>query len=92
MQVFVSDTSVIIDLNRGGLLEQVFTLPYEFVVPDVLYKRELENYEGPRLRELRLRVEPLNNREVEAAIRFRQHQPKLSVPDSFALSLAKSRQ
>ena len=91
MQVFVSDTSVIIDLNRGGLLEQVFTLPYEFVVPDVLYKRELENYEGPRLQELGLRVEPLNNQEVEAAIRFRQHQSKLSVPDSFALSLAKSR-
>lgn len=91
MQVLVSDTSVIIDLNRGGLLEQVFTLPYEFVVPDVLYKRELENYEGPRLRELGLRVEPLNNQEVEEAIRFRLHQSKLSVPDSFALSLAKSR-
>jgi len=91
LQVLVSDTSVIIDLNRGGLLEQVFTLPYEFVVPDVLYKRELENYEGPRLLELGLRVEPLNNQEVEEAIRFRLHQSKLSVPDSFALSLAKSR-
>ena len=92
MYVLVSDTSVIIDLARGGLLERIFSLPYEFVVPDVLYKLELENYEGPRLLELGLRIEPLNHQEVEGAIRFRQNQSKLSVPDSFALSLAKSRQ
>lgn len=64
---------------------------FHMMVLDVLYKRELENYEGPRLRELGLRVESLNNQEVEEAIRFRLHQSKLSVPDSFALSLAKSR-
>ena len=34
--ILVSDTSVLIDLERGGLLEAVFTLPHEFAVPDVL--------------------------------------------------------
>ena len=39
MKVLVSDTSVLIDLERGGLLEGVFELPYEFAVPDLLYGR-----------------------------------------------------
>jgi len=37
--ILVSDTSVLIDLERGGLLEAVFTLAHEFAVPDVLYDR-----------------------------------------------------
>jgi hypothetical protein len=41
MRVLVSDTSVLIDLERGSRLEVIFSLPYEFTVPDVLYRREL---------------------------------------------------
>jgi hypothetical protein len=40
--ILVSDTSVLIDLDRGGLLEAVFGLPDEFAVPDVLYDREMQ--------------------------------------------------
>ena len=35
MKVLVSDTSVLIDLDRGSLVEPTFRLPYEFTVPDV---------------------------------------------------------
>ena len=48
MIVLVSDTSVLIDLERGGFLEAIFSLPYEFAVPDVLYHRELEGAWGER--------------------------------------------
>lgn len=39
MRVLVSDTSVLIDLERGNFLDAIFALPYEFAVPDVLYRR-----------------------------------------------------
>jgi len=54
--ILVSDTSVLIDLERGGLLEAVFTLAHEFAVPDVLYDREMQGDWGERLVRLGLRV------------------------------------
>ncbi|NML13354.1 PIN domain-containing protein, partial [Sphingobium sp. AR-3-1] len=39
MTVLVSDTSVIIDLERADLLDEMFLLPFEFAVPDLLYIR-----------------------------------------------------
>ena len=41
-QVPVSDTSVLIDLKRGSLLEASFCLAFRFIVPDLLYERELK--------------------------------------------------
>jgi predicted nucleic acid-binding protein len=88
MTVLVSDTSVLIDLERGGLLEQIFALPYEFAVPDVLYRREMAGEWGERLVELGLRVEEVSPAGVVKALRHRSGRPALSVPDSFALALA----
>jgi len=42
MRVLVSDTSVLIDLERGDLLESAFALPFEFAVPDLLYIERIE--------------------------------------------------
>ena len=42
MIVLVSDTSVLIDLERGGLLEVAFSCGHQLVVPDLLYVLELE--------------------------------------------------
>ncbi len=36
LKVLVSDSSALIDLKRGGLLEAFFELPCEFIVPDVV--------------------------------------------------------
>jgi len=47
--VFVSDTSVLIDLERGSFLEPVFRPPFDFAVPDLLYERELREHGGPEL-------------------------------------------
>ena len=56
MIVLVSDTSILIDLERGGLLEAAFSCGLTMVVPDLLYERELESENGPFLRKLGLGV------------------------------------
>ncbi len=89
MRVLVSDTSVIIDLERGEILESVFQLNYEFVVPDLLSEEELKPYGGDRLLELGLRVEELDGSGVGQAIQQRRETPSLSMSDAFALTLAR---
>ena len=88
VRVCVSDTSVLIDLNRGSLVGAVFGLPVEFVVPDLLYERELRENGGEDLRELGLRVEELDGPGVVRALGYRVREPSLSLVDSFALALA----
>jgi len=90
LQVLVSDTSVIIDLERGRLLERVFQLRYEFVVPDLLFEDELRPYGGERLLELGLRVAELDDAGVSEAIQARRETPALSLPDVFAYTLARA--
>ena len=89
--ILVSDTSVLIDLERGDLLEAIFALPDEFAVPDVLYDREMQGEFGERMVGLGLRVEEVSEAGVATALRYRQQRVSLSVPDSFALALAKER-
>ena len=89
MIILVSDTSVLIDLERGGLLEQAFACGLTMVVPDLLYQRELESENGPLLRRLGLGVVALNPDEVDYAQQVRKQRPGLSLPDCFALSCAR---
>jgi len=49
--------SVLIDLERGELIECAFKLSATFAVPDVLYERGLREYCGDELLRLGLRVE-----------------------------------
>ncbi len=91
MPVLVSDTSVLIDLERCQLIAEVFALAAEFVVPDVLFNRELRGQEGEAYVELGLRVEILTADEVASAQQYQQVQRGLSVPDAFSLALAQTR-
>lgn len=84
--ILVSDTSILIDLERGGLLESAFSCGLTMVVPDLLYERELENENGPYLRSLGLGVVALTPAEVRFAQEVRTQRSALSLPDCFALS------
>ena len=84
----VSDTSVLTDLDRGSLLEAVFDLPLVFVVPDLLYERELRPYGGAQLRQRGLQVAELDGEGVARALTFRRVRPSLSLADTFVLALA----
>lgn len=88
MVILVSDTSVLIDLDRGGLLEAAFNCELNMVVPDLLYDRELANDNGPWLRQLGLGVVALTPPEVSLAQEVQSARPTLSLPDCFALSCA----
>jgi len=89
MRVLVSDTSVLVDLERGALLPQAFRVPDAFAVPDVLFESELRNFGGSELLRLGLRVESLDGDGVALAQGFRRARPALTVADSFALALAR---
>ena len=67
MRILVSDTSILIDLERAYLLEELFRLPFEFAVPDLLFARELNGELGDRLISLGLRIEELTPGEVQRA-------------------------
>ncbi|MDE0459795.1 MAG: hypothetical protein OXI15_21105 [Chromatiales bacterium] len=88
MNVLVSDTSALVDLERGSLLDATFRLPFEFTVPDLLYERELKNHGGDRLLGLGLRIAALDGEGVMQALDYRRQRPALSLPDCFALALA----
>jgi hypothetical protein len=61
MTILVSDTSVLIDLERGELIASAFKLSATFAVPDVLYERELRDYGGEELVKLGLKVQCLTS-------------------------------
>jgi hypothetical protein len=90
--VLVSDTSVIIDLERGALLADLFRLPFEFVVPDLLFRRELAGPLGDRLLALGLRVGELTSAELTRATTVRRERKELSTADTFAFAIAEARQ
>lgn len=88
MILLVSDTSILIDLERGGLLEAAFSCDWAMVVPDLLYEREMLPENGPYLRSLGLGVVELSPDEVTFAQQVRTNRPALSLADCFALSCA----
>jgi len=88
-QLLVSDTSVLIDLERGSLLQATFQLPTPLAVPDVLYERELRAGNGEFLLSLGLRRLSLDHAGATLAQTYISRARALSVPDAFALALAK---
>lgn len=88
MTILVSDTSVLIELERGALLDHAFSFGLIMVVPDLLYQKELEEENGPYLRALGLGVVSLTPDEMTLAQQIREQRPSLSLPDCFALSCA----
>lgn len=91
MPILVSDTSVLVDLERGQLLPEIFHLPFEFAVPDLLYEKELAGPLGAQLVSLGLRVEVLTPAELSFAAVARRQDARLSTPDTFAFAIAHSR-
>jgi hypothetical protein len=88
MILLVADTSILVDLERGGLLESAFGYGWTFVVPDLLYERELADQNGAYLKSLGLGVIELTPDEVALAQQVQAERRALSLPDCFALSCA----
>jgi hypothetical protein len=86
--IAVLDTSVAVDLHRGGLLDAFFKLPAKYMVPDILYEDELKDWFGEALMANGLNIEQLDETEVARAREFMRRCPSLSLVDAYALSLA----
>lgn len=91
MNLLITDSTVLIDLERADLVRVVFALPCALAVPDTLYVNELQPFGGPELLDLGLRVEALEGSETSAGLALRRARPGLSVAAAFGLALAEAR-
>jgi predicted nucleic acid-binding protein len=88
MQLLISDTNIIIDLDVCELIQKMFDLPYTFAVPDVLYIEELEEHHG-ELPAYGLQIKTLGAERVDYAVALQAQNIKTNANDLFALALAK---
>lgn len=85
----ISDASVLIDIEVGALTSFMFRLPYEFVVPDILFFEELQD-QHKHLLNFGLMVKSMDDFLITEAYRLRQENPRLSLNDLLALVLARN--
>lgn len=88
MKLLISDANIFIDMEAGGLVEAMFSLPETFAVPDILFREELAEY-NPELSGLGLQVMSLTEERVAESMRLRLVHKHPSQNDLFALALAK---
>lgn len=86
----VSDASMLIDLERGSLLEIAFQGPHALVVSDLLYETEIASHNGAFLHKIGLGVVTLTSSELAfAQDLYNAHRKLVSLSDCFAFSLAR---
>lgn len=88
MLLVVSDASVLIDIECGELTSAMFSLPWQFVVPDTLFDEELAERHG-HLSQFGLISKPMSGELVAEAYILHQKYIKPSINDMLALTLAK---
>jgi len=89
--LLVSDANVLIDVKAGDLLAPMFSLNYEFGVPDILFQYELRERHADFL-SMGLQTIALSELVVAVADSYAEKHTKPSRMDVFALALAKDRQ
>ena len=90
MRIVVNDSSALIDLKKGGLLEILVDLPFEFVVSDALVADELLSFSKNETAFMRrkMTVVSLSGDEMVAAAKLQSSTPSLSLHDCTALIIA----
>lgn len=87
-QLLISDTNVIVDLEDGLLINELFQLPYRFAVPDILYAEELEEQHS-HLLALGLEQKELSEVSMRYALKLVDLYRDPSFHDCLALALAR---
>lgn len=88
MQLLISDANIIIDIEAGGLVKQMFRLEYRFGVPDVLFDLELREQHG-HLVTLGLEVLEVKSESVRYAETLGERYRAAGAMDLLALALAR---
>ena len=89
-QLLISDANILIDMEEGELLTQLFQLPYQFAIPDILFVEELEE-EHAHLPAMGLTLEELSPDSMMHAMELIPLYLNASRNDIFALCLAKQK-
>ena len=85
---YVVDTSLLIDLYIGKILDEFFQLPYSFIAPDVIIA-ELHEPDGQTLFKLGLQQSELTGSCILDVLHLRAQYQRPSVNDIFALITAR---
>jgi predicted nucleic acid-binding protein len=88
MTLLISDANIFIDMEDGGVIQQMFELPETFAVPDVLFIEELMEHH-PELPQYGLQVLQMKPETVADAWSLRNKYNQTSQNDLLALALAK---
>jgi predicted nucleic acid-binding protein len=89
MLLLISDANILIDMDTGGLLAPMFSMDFQFAVPDVLYHEELMAQHAGLL-ELGLASVTMSVELVAEVARLAQRYRRPGRNDLFALALAAS--
>lgn len=87
MLLLISDANILIDIEAGDLIAPMFSLGYQFSVPDVLFYEELEEQHNHFL-ELGLQIQGLDEKGIQRVQALSQTYKNPSRNDLFALVLA----
>lgn len=87
MLLLISDANILMDVEVGDLVAPMFSLGYQFAVPDVLYYEELKEQHA-HLLDMGLQVRTLPAKSVERVQVLSQTYAKPGRNDLFALALA----
>jgi hypothetical protein len=87
--VLVTDTNIWIDLENGGILVEVFALPYQFLTPDFAI-RELIRPKWELLQALGLQAQELEPALIQELVILRTANRALSATDLAAFLVARS--
>ena len=91
MQLLISDANILIDIEEGQLVDQLFKLPYQLCVPDILFVEELEE-QHRYLLDKGLQLKELSSVSVQYAIQLTEKYVRPSRNDCLSLALAKQEQ
>ena len=87
MLLLISDANILIDIEIGGLVAPMFSLEYQFAVPDILFYEELEEQHA-HLIDMGLQPKDLDEAMVARVSELVTQYPRPGRNDLFALVLA----
>jgi predicted nucleic acid-binding protein len=87
MLLLISDANILMDVEVGELVAPMFSLGYQFAVPDILYYEELEQHHA-HLLGMGLQIRTLSAKSVERVQSLSRIYAKPGRNDLFALALA----
>ena len=89
MLLLISDANILMDVEVGDLVAPMFSLGYQFAVPDILYYEELEEQHA-HLLDMGLQPRSLSAKSVERVQALAQTYSRPGRNDLFALALAEA--